>query len=122
MNESVEGEGDNLSIGLTRPRCSDPEYYNSLYGLIGTLFQVLQNPHQAILLTGLVSDERFLGGSVWQPDGGGDSAGHEVPAHHHQLLSRLTRPCRSHHPRQLSAPRGALKYLQIASKHNSCIF
>ena len=40
MNESVEGGWDNLSIGLTRPRCSDPEYYNSLYGLIGTLFQV----------------------------------------------------------------------------------
>ena len=44
MNESegVEGGRDNLSFGLTAPRCSDPEYYNSLYGLIGTLFQVCQ--------------------------------------------------------------------------------
>jgi len=41
MNESagVEVGTDNLSFGLTGPRCSDPEYYNSLYGLIGTLFQ-----------------------------------------------------------------------------------
>ena len=44
MNESVEVEAgrNNFSFGVvtTTPRCSDPEYYNSLYGLIGTLFQV----------------------------------------------------------------------------------
>ena len=54
MNESVEGGFDNLSIGLTRARCSDPEYYNSLYGLIGTLFQVckilIRTPCSLVLL------------------------------------------------------------------------
>ena len=106
MNESVgvEAGRDNLSFGLTAPRCSDPEYYNSLYGLIGTLFQVYQILRHTD--THLVSDERFLGGSVWKPDGGGDGARHEVLAHHHQLLPRLPRPRRPHHPRQLSSPGG----------------
>ena len=41
MNESVGVEAG--TDNLTGPRCSDPEYYNSLYGLIGTLFQVWQS-------------------------------------------------------------------------------
>ena len=43
MNGSVGSDvgTDNLSL-TNQSSCSDPEYYNSLYGLIGTLFQVLK--------------------------------------------------------------------------------
>ena len=43
MNGSVglDVGTDNLSL-TNQCNCSDPEYYNSLYGVIGTLFQVLK--------------------------------------------------------------------------------
>ena len=41
--DGVEGGGgmaEASNVSLVTQHCSDPEYYNSLYGLIGTLFQV----------------------------------------------------------------------------------
>ena len=43
MNRSVGLDVGTANLSLTnQSNCSDPEYYNSLYGLIGTLFQVLK--------------------------------------------------------------------------------
>ena len=64
----------------------------------------------------LVSDERFLGRSVWKPDGGGDGEGHEIAAHNDQLLPRLPRPCRPRYPRQLSTPRGPHQWKILTHK------
>ena len=41
---------DNLLARRSTLRCSDPEYYNSLYGIIGTVFQ------SAILLAGVLGN------------------------------------------------------------------